>query len=249
MACKEWVEKLDAYLDGELSTAETLALDAHLRGCTSCAAEALSRVQMKRAIKIAGQRFTPSAEFKARMAAKLAPKPASRWNLAWAFPAVALALLLVTVLLTGLTDRRSRQQTLVSELTDLHVSTLASASPVDVVSTDRHTVKPWFQGKVPFTFNLPELGNTPFQLLGGRVTYLEQVPGAHLIYQIRKHEISVFIFPEKSFPGGLPANPSGQNAFHVVTFSQGGLRYFVLGDTGAADLDALANLLREAAAA
>jgi anti-sigma factor RsiW len=248
MACDSWVPKLDAYLDGELSAAETSALDAHLRGCSACAAQALACVQMKRALKIAGQRFTPSAEFKARMRSQLAPKPAPSWKFAWAFLAAALALLLVTVLLTGLSDRRSRQQTLVSELTDLHVSTLASASPVDVVSTDRHTVKPWFQGKVPFTFNLPELQNTSFQLLGGRVTYLAQVPGAHLIYQIRKHEISVFIFPEKALPAGFSPSSSKQHlAFHVVTFTEGGLRYYILGDTTPADLDSLADLLRSAA--
>jgi len=249
MACDSWVPKLDAYLDGELSAAETSQLDAHLRGCSACAAQALARVQMKRALKTAGQRFAPSAEFKARMRAQLAPKPvASFWKLAWAFPAAALALLLVTVLLTGLSDRRSREQTLVSELTDLHVSTLASATPVDVVSTDRHTVKPWFQGKVPFTFNLPELQNTGFQLLGGRVTYLAQTPGAHLIYQIRKHEISVFIFPEKALPAGFSTSPSEQHlAFHVATFMEGGLRYYILGDTTPADLDSLADLLRSAA--
>jgi len=248
MACDSWVGKLDAYLDGELPAADTSALDAHLRGCSTCAAQALARVQMKRALKTAGQRFTPSAEFKARMRTQLAPKPASAWKFAWAFPAAALALLMLTVLLTGLSDRRSRERTLVSELTDLHVSTLASATPVDVISTDRHTVKPWFQGKVPFTFNLPELQNTGFQLVGGRVTYLAQVPGAHLIYQIRKHEISVFIFPEKALPSGLSPRPSEEHlAFHINTFSAGGLRYYVLGDTTPSDLDALADLLRSAA--
>jgi anti-sigma factor RsiW len=248
MACDSWVPQLDAYLDGELSAAEISALDAHLRGCSGCSAQALARVQMKRALKTAGQRFAPSAEFKARMRAQLAPKPTSFWKFAWAFPAAALALLLVTVLLTGLSDRRSREQTLISELTDLHVSTLASATPVDVVSTDRHTVKPWFQGKVPFTFNLPELQNTGFQLVGGRVTYLAQVPGAHLIYQVRKHEISVFIFPEKALPAGLVPSPSEQHlAFHVVTFTEGGLRYYILGDTTPADLDSLADLLRSVA--
>ena len=63
-----------------------------------------------------------------------------------------------------------------SELVDLHVATLASSNPIDVVSSDRHTVKPWFEGKIPFTFNLPELQNSPFTLVGGRVSYLNQSP-------------------------------------------------------------------------
>ena len=252
MTCDTWTGKFDAYLDGELPAAEMAALDAHLRTCTNCAAQALARVQMKLALKSAGKRFIPSPDFRARMLKSIqrdqpAPRSASRWYLAWAFPAAALALLFVTVLLTGLSDRRAQQQTLVSELTDLHVSTLASSTPVDVVSTDRHTVKPWFQGKVPFTFNLPELDNTGFQLLGGRVTYLDQVPGAHLIYQLRKHEISVFIFPERDLPAHQPATLPAENAFHLATFARGGLRYYLVGDANLSDLESLANLLRAAA--
>ena len=69
-----------------------------------------------------------------------------------------------------------------SELADLHVATLASSNPVDVVSTDRHTVKPWFAGKIPFTFNLPELQDSPFVLVGGRVSYLTNRRGRSLFF-------------------------------------------------------------------
>ena len=96
---------------------------------------------------------------------------------------------------------RSGRDQVFSEIADLHVATLASSSPVDVISTDRHTVKPWFQGKIPFAFDLPELQNSEFSLLGGRMTYLDQTPGAHLIYDVRKHHISVFVFQERSLPG------------------------------------------------
>jgi anti-sigma factor RsiW len=105
-------------------------------------------------------------------------------------------------------------------------------------------VKPWFQGKIPFAFNLPELQNTEFTLVGGRMSYLEQTPGAQLIYDIRKHHISVFIFPE----GALRANLDGESIsrknlpFNMETWSQGELRYFVIGDASAADLDHLAKL-------
>jgi anti-sigma factor RsiW len=82
------------------------------------------------------------------------------------------------------------------------VATIASANPVDVVSTDRHTVKPWFAGKIPFTFNLPDLQGSAFTLVGGRVSYLRQSPGAELIFKIRQHQVSVFIFQEKDLGGG-----------------------------------------------
>ena len=130
----------------------------------------------------------------------------------------------------------------------MHVATLASSSPVDVVSTDRHTVKPWFQGKIPFAFNLPELQNSGFSLLGGRVTYLHQTPGAHLIYDVRKHHISVFVFPEQSLKlrGGLGENSLAPKElpFNMETWSQGGLRYFVIGDASPADIDSLAKLFK-----
>jgi anti-sigma factor RsiW len=135
-----------------------------------------------------------------------------------------------------------------SEIAALHVATLASSSPVDVISTDRHTVKPWFQGKIPFAFDLPELQNTECSLLGGRMTYLGQTPGAHLIYEVRKHHISVFVFQERSLPAKLDENSLALKklSFNVETWSQGGLRYFVIGDASAADIDSLAKLFTTA---
>ena len=136
-----------------------------------------------------------------------------------------------------------------SEVADLHVATLASSSPVDVISTDRHTVKPWFQGKIPFAFDLPELQNSEFSLLGGRMTYLGQTPGAHLIYDVRKHHISVFVFQERSLRARLDDNSLSPKklSFNLETWSQGGLRYFVIGDASAADINSLAKLFRTAA--
>jgi anti-sigma factor RsiW len=134
-----------------------------------------------------------------------------------------------------------------SELADLHVATLASASPVDVVSTDRHTVKPWFQGKIPFSFNLPELQGSEFTLVGGRITYFAQTPGAHLIYQIRKHEVSVFIFQDRGGEtASPPSGPVHALSFNLENWTQGGLRYFVVGDVSADDIQALSKLLKAA---
>jgi len=146
----------------------------------------------------------------------------------------------------------SAREQIYSEIADLHVATLASASPVDVVSTDRHTVKPWFQGRIPFSFNLPELQNSEFSLLGGRVTYLDQTPGAHLIYDVRKHHISVFVFQGQSASFSASLGDSSLSPkklpFTMETWAQGGLRYFVVGDAGAGDIAKLANMFKAAAA-
>lgn len=251
MAGDQWLAKLDPYLDGELPDSEMRAIDEHLRSCTSCTAAILARVRMKRAVQLAGKRFTPPAELRRKIQGMVAQKPHRPWSLNWGFVGVVAAIVVVAAALAGYFGRQGlRQRQTFSELADLHVATLASSTPVDVVSSDRHTVKPWFQGKIPFSFSLPELQNSDFSLIGGRVTYLDQSPGAHLIYRIRKHQISVFIFQERDLAErGLPKNSPLQKrmTFNTRTWQQSGLRYFVIGDTSAEDVGRLCELLQSAA--
>lgn len=247
MACEVWRERLDSYLEGELAAREAVALAAHLRTCAECGAEALACMQMKRTVSAAGSRYRPSTQFRARVIGTIATKPVrpTRW---WRSVPVPAAAVIVLVMALGLylQTHRSRQMQVFSELTDLHVAALASASPIDVVSSDRHTVKPWFEGKIPFTFNLPELQGSEFTLLGGRVTYLEQSPGAQLIYQFRKHQISVFIFPDRGEEVGSPSGSGHALSFNTESWRQDGLRYFVVGDVGSGEIEALSKLLRSA---
>ena len=245
MVCESWKEKLDTYLDGELPEVEMRNFDAHVRSCPICSADALAHVQMKRAIQVAGKRFTPSAEFRRRMQQSIAPKPQRSFRLGWILAAAA-AILVAGALTSTYMGNRSSRDHVYSEIADLHVATLASGSPVDVISTDRHTVKPWFQGKIPFAFNLPELQNSEFTLLGGRMAYLDQTPGAQLIYDVRKHHISVFVFQERSLQTGLDENSLSPKKvpYNMETWSQGGLRYFVIGDASAADIDSIAKLFK-----
>jgi anti-sigma factor RsiW len=250
MVCASWKTKLDTYLDGELPSEEMRAFDIHVHNCPYCSADALTRVQTKRAIQVAGKRFTPSAEFRRRMQQSIAAKPRrGGFGFAWMTATAAIAVLAVVGLTATYNEReRVRTEQVYSEVADLHVATLASSSLVDVISTDRHTVKPWFQGRIPFAFDLPELQNSEFSLLGGRMTYLDQTPGAHLIYDVRKHHISVFVFQERSLrlPPRLNENSFAPKnvSFNIKTWSQGGLRYFVIGDASAADIDSLAKLFK-----
>jgi anti-sigma factor RsiW len=248
MVCESWKAKLDTYHDGELSAEEMRILDAHVRGCLACSADALARVQMKRAIQVAGRRFTPDDEFRKRVQQSIAPKPRSSFRLGWMLAVAAAVVLVVGTLTSTYVGTRLGRDHVFSEIADLHVATLASSSPVDVISTDRHTVKPWFQGKIPFAFNLPELQNSEFSLLGGRMTCLDQTPGAHLIYDVRKHHISVLVFQERSLPAKLDESSLWPKKlwFNMETWSQGGLRYFVIGDASASDIDRLARLFKAA---
>jgi anti-sigma factor RsiW len=244
MSC-EWRASLDRYLDDELPAPAAVELEAHLRGCPGCAADALSRLQLKRTTQAMGRRFVSRPEFRLKIqqgiGAARRPRMARRW--VWSFAGVAaLALILVSMVWW---QERARGGQALSELADLHVSTLASPNPVDVISSDRHTVKPWFQGKLPFSFNLPELDGGPFRLLGGRVAYFRQSPGAHLLFQVREHRISVFIFEERPELSGL--DWGSRAGFNVDTWAEGGLRYVVVGDAGRADIRELSELMKRAA--
>lgn len=248
MTCDRWQDNIDRYLDGEMSEAETREIELHVAACPICSSEALARSQLKRNIRLAGKAFTADPAFRTRLQESIAPKaPRQRWSWIFAVGALCFALLAGAAASLAWTRYQQRQQ-LLGEVTDLHVATLASENRVDVVSSDRHTVKPWFQGKLPFTFNLPELQNSPFQLLGGRMTYLGQDPGAELLFSVRKHILSVFIF--KDSPDVDRLLGAGETArrlsFNIDSWSDSGLRYFIISDTDRADVEALRILLTAA---
>lgn len=250
MVSDTWQAEIDRYVDAELSAEQTRAMAAHLRECPSCAAGVLERMQLKRVTKLAGKRYVASAEFRRLIERRVGvrTRPASPWI--WA-PALALAMVLL--LIAGLSLNRwsdqLRSQQLLGELADLHVTDLASSTPVEVVSSDRHTVKPWFQGKLPFTFDLPELQGSQFSLVGGRVVYFQHEPGAHLIYAVRSHRISVFIFRDRpELDRAFSAHDYSVDvlAFHAQSWPAGGLRYFVFGDPNPEYIRQLSELFRKA---
>ena len=196
-----------------------------------------------------------------RIQKSISPARPAWWHLRPAFAAIAAVLLVFAgarivqqeivqskarlIQNTMGRDNLPQESRIVSELADLHVTTLASANPVDVVSSDRHNVKPWFAGKIPFSFDLPELQGSQFELVGGRVSYLEQSPGAQLLFRVRKHQISVFIFQARALPLDF-ASEEEMNArsFHLESWRRNGLQYFAISDVAPEDLRALSDLLK-----
>jgi anti-sigma factor RsiW len=262
MNCTEWHNRIDAYVDAELPPSDLRAFRAHAEICPACAVMALVVTESKAAIRRVGRRYISTSELRARVFASIKSEglahhqavPVRRqramswggWgrltSATWPRWALATAVLLLFAVGISMVNRRE-QSTALAELVDLHVADLASSNPVEVVSTDRHTVKPWFQGKIPFTFDLPELQGSAFTLLGGRVAYFHQEPGAELLFRYQRHLISVFMFRQTS-QLALPASLADQSStFRVRTWTQAGLRYVVVGDANAAIIQQLSELL------
>jgi len=246
MSCDWQPELLATYLDGELASDEATPLLQHLQECPHCAARIAEIVSIRRRLSAAKTRFTPDPAFKRRVQQGIAPERKKKsFPLQWVAVAACLALMVATFEWRQYSVRSEALR----EVADLHISALASANPVDVVSTDRHTVKPWFQGRIPFTFNLPEFGGTGFNLLGGKVVYLQQQPAAQLIVAMNQHKISVLILKETgessrlfAFPGGL----QNRDTFNTTTWVSHGLRFAVVGDAEAVRIEQLADLMKQA---
>jgi len=257
MSCIAWQSRLDAYVDAELSPDEMASFRAHAATCMDCASAALAFTEEKAALRRAGRRYSASPDLRARIQSTLASQAAATRNeqtiltpkatsvISWPrWIAAAAAVLLLAAGLSFLAVR-NRDSHPLAEFADLHVATLASSNPVEVVSTDRHTVKPWFQGRIPFAFDLPDLQGSPFTLVGGRVAYFHQEPGAHLIFSYQRHFISAFLF--RDTPQLAIAQTSFSDhgtSFYLQTWTQDGLRYVLVSDVNSATLAQLAALLQ-----
>jgi anti-sigma factor RsiW len=246
MSC-EWQEKLEQYVDAELPSAELASVEAHLRACQSCAADALTQTRLKRLTRVsAANAYIPTVEFRQKVAAHIAGK--KKAQLAW-WPKLAIAAVCIALVFGAATmwSQHTAHQREMAELADVYLATLTSANPVDVVSTDRHTVKPWFAGKLPFTFNIPELQNTRFKLVGARVSYIEQTPAAQLFVDVGHHHVSVFVVQDR---GPLSRLASGisttKGGFNLDSWTENGLRFTAISDAESGALAELANLFKAA---
>jgi anti-sigma factor RsiW len=182
------------------------------------------------------------------------PKPTARLYSMPSLRPIAWTALAAAILLTVsfLTWRQLHQtNTLAAELLDQHLATLSSASTPQVLSTDRHTVKPWFQGRLPFSFNLPDASALPpdTTLKGADLTYLDNQPAALLLFTIHKHEVSIFL-TERGATSGLSAStftalPSSRAGFTLRSATTPNLRILAISDVNPTDLDNLvASLVR-----
>jgi anti-sigma factor RsiW len=243
-------DKINAFIDGELPANEQQEIGHHLSTCHACTLRVLSATQLKTATARAGQRFAPPPEALARLTAhlhsqqtqyrptqaKTPPRIFSIRPAAWAGLAAAI---LLTFSLLGWRQLH-QTNTLAAELLDQHLATLSSGATPQVISTDRHTVKPWFQGRLPFSFNLPDSTALPPDTLlkGADLTYLNNEPAALLLFTIHKHEVSVFLTQRATGPT-LTVLPGTRKGFTIHSATTPDLDIIAVSDVNLADLDLL----------
>jgi anti-sigma factor RsiW len=240
-------DKLSAFIDGELPPGDSQAIQQHLGDCHTCTLRVLTATRMKAATARAGRRFAPPADSIARLTGKLQPGQPKKTARIYLFPPVAWALLAALVLVFSIVgwQQNRKAKDLSAELLDQHLAMLSSTASPQVISTDRHTVKPWFQGKLPFSFNLPDALPGDTTLKGGDLTYLNGQPVALLVFTIGKHQVSVFLMQRAggSIPSVLPRTRSGFSIRCAMTKE---LRIVAVSNVNPADLDLLMSALMQA---
>jgi anti-sigma factor RsiW len=240
--------QLDAYLDGELAASEAVELEAHLAGCETCGRFRDDRLALRRAIAARMPRLEAPAALRGRVRAALREtavpartrRPASAP--AWRWLAFAATLAAVAVGSWRLAVVRTTSSILTDEVLASHVRSLMPGHLSDVVSSDQHTVKPWFNGKLDFSPPVHDFAGRGYPLLGGRLDYLNGRPVAALVYGRRQHVINVFLWPAAG-PEGAAA-PVARRGYNVLHWATPDLDYWVASDLGLPELTEFAGLLR-----
>jgi anti-sigma factor RsiW len=234
-------EKIHALLDGELSSREAPEVESHVRNCPSCAAAYGRLRSLRSALRSEALTFAPPAALLDRVRAGVASARRSERRRVLP-PLLALAASLVLGVAIGrflLPAGREVPATLSPQsIVDAHVRALASGKMTEVASSDQHTVKPWFAGRVPFSPAVKDLASEGFPLLGGRVESVSGAPAAVLVYGRARHVIEVFVHVAE--PGTARTGFLEIRGFHVVTWRLGDLAYDAVSDLNEAELGAFA---------
>lgn len=257
MNCEEARSLLPAYGDGELDLPHALALERHLDGCTACAAALREQRALSQAVRGTPYHRAPDI-LRARLRAQLplepaappatatptpAPVPAAKayrrrdWS-RWAMP-IAASIALAIGLNVMLSTQRNGE-ILRNELVAGHVRSLQAEHLSDVASSDQHTVKPWFSGKLDYSPPVRDLTAQEFPLLGGRLDYIAQRQVAVLIYRHRKHTINLYIWPGKD--GDTAPESHASEGYSLVHWRRDGMEFWAVSDLNGEELRQFAQL-------
>ncbi|HWX01585.1 anti-sigma factor [Collimonas sp.] len=246
---QEVQELLPAYVDQELGIVETLELQRHLEGCADCQREYAAQRIVSARFKKEAAYFDAPAHLTQRIMAALPQDEASTrfwqrsWGINWRNAGAALAAMLALAWSVGLyLNLPSDQDKLTDEVVASHVRSLQVDHLSDVVSTDQHTVKPWFNGKLNFSPPVVDLASQGFPLTGGRLDYLGGRPVAALVYRHAQHPINLYIWPTTE----RDVAPQLQNrqGYHLVRWTWDGMSYWAVSDLAARDLEQFGGMVR-----
>jgi len=239
MTCHEVSATIDAYLDGELSADDEATVSRHVETCGSCRKQLDERKALSLLLRRMPYYDAPS-QVQAKVSRVHSSLSTRRRVQTWMAAAAVIALAVGSI--QGFRGMRRARET--SALADAviarHVDALAHPPLIQVASSDQHTVKPWFQGKLDFSPPVPDLTSAGFDLLGGRIDQVGGRMAAALVYKRRMHMIHVFIWPARD---GLPSNDARTiRGFHERHWTQGDLAVWAVSDVNDEDLKAFADL-------
>jgi anti-sigma factor RsiW len=248
MECKEARALLPTHVDRELTPVDAAALDLHLRGCADCRAQQAALQAARAAVSVHATRHRAPAELALRIgdAVEASARP-GRWNERfWQGMGTGAAATAALALVLGLGLMRtqpSHDDLLADEAVANHVRALQGAHAVDVASSDQHTVKPWFNGKLDYAAPVQDFAAEGFALAGGRLDYFDNRPVAALVYRHRLHTINVFVLPVKDGASqGIPRQLQRQG-YALEHWTKDGMAYWAVSDTDAATIGQLATLM------
>lgn len=241
MNCQQAKLLLDPYADGELEAAAILELEQHLQHCSACGVAWRNLQNLKETLKQDELYFTAPEELRRRIQSAL-PSPVKRspswqgWNWNWLTAIMSgLAAACLALLLTVTMHRPAAGPAMAQEIVSSHVRSLMANHMLDVVSTDQHTVKPWFNGKLDFSPPVKDLAAQDFPLIGGRLDYLHGRDVAALVFQRHKHFINLFIWPaqEENLRPTAVRPIQGYNMIHWV---EAGTAFWAVSDLNGKEL-------------
>ena len=258
MICEEAQKLIHPYLDGELDLVRSLEIEAHLKDCQTCAQAYNELRSLHSAVSESALRFEPSAALRNRVRSALrdespdesgATNRPLRLSWRWMIPAVSFAALVIIAWgLIALLSRPSTSDLMAQEIVSSHVRSLMEKHLTDVPSSDQHTVKPWFDGRLDFSPPVKDLASAGFSLVGGRLDYIGNRPVAALVYQHRQHYINVFVWPSTA-ASDVSGKALVRQGYNLISWTNAGMNYWAISDLNLAELQQFVQLLQNDSAA
>lgn len=237
MTCEETRVLLHALLDGELDAGHAREVEAHVAGCAACAAELAAYRRMSAAVACANLKYRAPPSLRRRIEASL-PQPSVAPSRRAVLRGFAMGTAVSALAATGIVAivlRSDDQQRILSEVVSAHLRSLQAGHLTDVQSTDRHTVKPWFNGKIDVAPPVIDLTAQGFTLVGGRLDYVDARPIGAVVYRRRQHVINLFVAQTSNIAHRPPRTETMQG-YNVRHWGERGLNFWAVSDIGGDEL-------------